>query len=89
MIRDELKKIGLIVDVVALDGNAVIQRFLSGNYDAVYFRVSTTDTDPPSTRISWFQLRQRARVEPGAEDAGHRLGTADRRPDAQADGDVR
>ena len=30
VIRDELKKIGLTVDVVALDGNALVERLLSG-----------------------------------------------------------
>lgn len=54
VIRDELKKIGLTVDVVALEGNAVIQRFLSGNYDAVYFRLTATDADPGINPDFWF-----------------------------------
>jgi peptide/nickel transport system substrate-binding protein len=55
VIRDELKKIGLVVDVAPLEGNAVIQRFLSGhNYDAVYFRVATTDTDPAINPDYWL-----------------------------------
>jgi peptide/nickel transport system substrate-binding protein len=55
VIRDELKKIGLVVDVVPLEGNAVIQRFLSGrNYDAVYFRIATTDTDPAINLDFWL-----------------------------------
>ena len=38
VIRDELKKIGLTVDVVALDGKALIERFArTRQYDAVYF----------------------------------------------------
>jgi peptide/nickel transport system substrate-binding protein len=54
VIRDELKKIGLTVDVVLLDGNATIQRILSGNYDAVYFRLAPTDTDPALNRDFWL-----------------------------------
>ncbi len=55
VIRDELKKIGVIVDVVALDGNALIQRFVSGaGYDAIYFRAAATDTDPALTPDFWF-----------------------------------
>jgi peptide/nickel transport system substrate-binding protein len=54
VIRDELKKIGLTVDVVALDGNAVINSFLSGNYEAVYFRITTTDTDPAINLDLWL-----------------------------------
>ena len=89
VIRDELKKIGVTVDVVALDGNSVIQRFLSGKYDAVYFRVTTTDTDPADQPGFLAQLGQRARLEPRAEDAGDRVGSAHRRLDAPTDGVAR
>lgn len=55
VVRDELAKVGLIVDVVPLEGNALIQRFLSGrDYDAVYFHLTTTDTDPASTADFWM-----------------------------------
>ena len=54
VIRDELEKIGLTVDVVALDGNAVINSFLSGKYEAVYFRITTTDTDPAINMDLWL-----------------------------------
>jgi peptide/nickel transport system substrate-binding protein len=55
VIRDELAKIGLIVDVVALDGAAVIEKFVSGhNYDAVYFSVSLSDTDPATNADYWL-----------------------------------
>lgn len=54
VIRDELKKMGVAIDVVALDGTAVIERFLSGNYDAVYFRVGATDSDPAVNPDFWF-----------------------------------
>src|SRR5262249_4258771 len=54
VIRDELKKVGVTVDVVALDGNALIQRFLSGQFDAIYFRVAATDTDPAANLDFWL-----------------------------------
>ena len=54
VISDELKNIGLTADVVTLEGNALVQRFLSGQYDAVYFRVAATDTDPASNPDFWF-----------------------------------
>ena len=54
VIRDELKKIGLAVDVVALDGLALIERFSrTRQYDAVYFTVSKTDTDPAVNLDFW------------------------------------
>ena len=55
VIRDELKKVGLVVDVVMLDGNALVNRFLvDRNYDAVYFRFGTTDTDPAVNLDFWL-----------------------------------
>jgi peptide/nickel transport system substrate-binding protein len=54
VIRDELKKIGLTVDVVAFDAQAVIQSFLSAKYDAVYFNADKTDLDPGTNPDFWF-----------------------------------
>jgi peptide/nickel transport system substrate-binding protein len=54
VIRAELKEIGVTVDVLALDGNAVIQRFLTGHYDAVLYRVTATDSDPAINPDFWF-----------------------------------
>jgi peptide/nickel transport system substrate-binding protein len=55
MIREALKPLGIGVDVVPLDGRTLIERFLSGeNYDAVYFSVGTTDTDPAINPDFWF-----------------------------------
>jgi peptide/nickel transport system substrate-binding protein len=55
LIREDLGKVGVTVDVVALDGKALIERFLSGTgYDAVYFSVGTTDTDPAINPDFWF-----------------------------------
>jgi peptide/nickel transport system substrate-binding protein len=54
VIHDELKKIGLIVDVVLLDANTVIERFVTGNYEAVYFRLIVTDADPAMSPDFWF-----------------------------------
>jgi peptide/nickel transport system substrate-binding protein len=57
VIRDELQKIGVVVDVVPLEGNALIQRFVSGaGYDAIYFRAAATDTDPALTPDFWFSF---------------------------------
>jgi peptide/nickel transport system substrate-binding protein len=46
VIRDELEKIGVTVDVVALDVATVIDRFLNAKYDAVYFNADKSDMDP-------------------------------------------
>ena len=54
VIRDELKKIGIAVDVVALDASAVIEPIMSGKYDAMYFSAYLTDTDPASSPDFWL-----------------------------------
>jgi peptide/nickel transport system substrate-binding protein len=54
VVRDELKRIGVTVDVLARDANSVIAAFLSAHYDAVLYRVTTTDTDPASNPDFWF-----------------------------------
>ena len=54
VIRDELKKVGVVVDVVMLEQGAVVQRFLSGQYDAVYYRFLKSDADPAINPDFWF-----------------------------------
>src|SRR6266850_896354 len=54
VLRDELKKIGLIVDAVPLEAGALIERFLSANYEAIYFNADKTDLDPASSPEYWL-----------------------------------
>jgi peptide/nickel transport system substrate-binding protein len=54
VIRDGLRQFGIQVDVVELEVGALIQRFGSGDYDAIYFRLLTTDTDPSLNPDFWL-----------------------------------
>src|SRR6185436_4241953 len=55
VIRDQVKTIGLAIDVVLLDGGAVVTRFLSGkDYDAVYFPLIVSDPDPAMSPDFWL-----------------------------------
>jgi peptide/nickel transport system substrate-binding protein len=55
VIREELKKIGVTVDVEALEGNALVQRFVSGKgYEATYFQIGTTDPEPAMQQEFWL-----------------------------------
>jgi peptide/nickel transport system substrate-binding protein len=54
VIREELKKIGLTVDVVTLDSSQVVQRFLGAQYDAVYYNATKTDLDPGTNQDFWL-----------------------------------
>lgn len=54
VIRDELRKVGLVVDVVPLEVGALVDRLLKADYDALYYRFLTTDTDPALTMDFWL-----------------------------------
>ena len=54
VIRDELKKIGVTVDVVALDGGAVIDQILHARYEAIYFNADKSDLDPGTNLDFWL-----------------------------------
>jgi peptide/nickel transport system substrate-binding protein len=54
VIRDELKKVGLVVDVASLDSGAVIKRIMTSKYDAVYFAPILNDTDPARNADFWL-----------------------------------
>jgi peptide/nickel transport system substrate-binding protein len=52
-IRDSLGKIGVAVDVVPLDINAVMGRWMESRYDAIYHHLFFTDTDP-AAGLEWW-----------------------------------
>jgi peptide/nickel transport system substrate-binding protein len=57
IIRDELMKIGVVVDVVALEVSALIDRIANtGMYEAVYFSPTMTATDPALNPDFWFSF---------------------------------
>jgi peptide/nickel transport system substrate-binding protein len=53
-IREDLKKVGLAVDVVPLEVGALVDRMTKGDYDALYFRFLTSDTDPAINLDFWL-----------------------------------
>lgn len=54
VIKDSLGAVGLSVDVVALEVGALVQRLEGGDFDAIYFRFLTTDTDPAMALDFWL-----------------------------------
>lgn len=55
VIREDLKKIGLAVDVAALDVSQVIDAFITKRqFDAIYFNATKTDLDPGTNPDFWF-----------------------------------
>jgi peptide/nickel transport system substrate-binding protein len=53
-IAEELRKLGLSVDVAALEAGALVDRIGRGDYDAAYFRFGGSDTDPALNLELWF-----------------------------------
>jgi peptide/nickel transport system substrate-binding protein len=54
VIASDLKDAGLTVNVVPLDLPALIDRLTRGTYDAAYFGVTATDTDPSANLDYWL-----------------------------------
>jgi len=55
VVKDELAKIGIAMDVATLDPAAVIDAFfVKKKYEAVYFHAAFSDTDPATTPDFWF-----------------------------------
>lgn len=52
-IQEDLRKVGLGVDVVTLEQPAVIERLTRGDYEAIYFGTQISDTDPAMNLDFW------------------------------------
>jgi peptide/nickel transport system substrate-binding protein len=56
-VRDELKKIGVAVDITTLEASALIDRIANtGAYEAVYFSPTMTGIDPALNPDFWFSF---------------------------------
>jgi peptide/nickel transport system substrate-binding protein len=72
MLQEQLRQVGLAVDVVALDPGGVGRRWFQGDYDSIYFGVQASSTDPASNREFWlssgpFHFWNRAQATPATE----------------------
>jgi peptide/nickel transport system substrate-binding protein len=66
VIQSELRKVGLTVDLAILEANALIAAF-GGKYDAIYFRLTFSDTDPALTPDFWLSAGGAHIWNPGQE----------------------
>jgi peptide/nickel transport system substrate-binding protein len=53
-VRDDLQKVGIAADLVPLEVGALVDRMMKADYDALYFRFLTTDTDPAMAMDFWL-----------------------------------
>jgi peptide/nickel transport system substrate-binding protein len=58
MLQQQLRAVGIQVDVVGLDTSAIVQRFGKGDYDAVYYGFQVSATDPALNPEFWFSSGQ-------------------------------
>jgi peptide/nickel transport system substrate-binding protein len=54
VIQQNLRRVGITVDVVALDFGSVIERFGTGQYDAIYLGVEASSYDPAHNLDFWL-----------------------------------
>jgi peptide/nickel transport system substrate-binding protein len=54
ILRDELKRIGVAVDVVPLEQGAVIQRMVQGDFESIMFLFTATSLDPAINADFWL-----------------------------------
>jgi peptide/nickel transport system substrate-binding protein len=53
VLRDDLRQIGIAIDVVALESNAVQQQVLTGDFDAAFIQFQASHTDPAMSKDLW------------------------------------
>lgn len=54
VIKEDLAKVGVRVDVTTLEPTALIDHLMRGAYEAMYFSASASDTDPASNMDFWI-----------------------------------
>jgi peptide/nickel transport system substrate-binding protein len=54
VLRDDLRQIGIAIDVVALESNAVQQQVLAGDFDAAFIQFQASHTDPAMSKDLWI-----------------------------------
>jgi len=54
VVQEQLRKAGIVVDLVTVDGSAIFKRWSVGDYDAIYYGTQSSATDPSLTPALWF-----------------------------------
>ena len=54
VLQEQLRQIGLTVELVAVDPGAIFKRYAEGDYDSVYYGVQTSATDPGLNPSFWL-----------------------------------
>jgi len=54
VVRDDLRRVGIAVDVVPLEANTVIEHVYAGEFDAVFVAFQLSDLDPALSHDFWL-----------------------------------
>jgi peptide/nickel transport system substrate-binding protein len=54
VIQEQLRQIGITVDVVGLDPPSIFQRWTTGDYDSIYFGFQSSSLDPANNLDFWL-----------------------------------
>ena len=54
VLQEQLRQLGITVDIVALDTGGLFQRWQVGDFDTIYFGVQASFTDPALNPDLWF-----------------------------------
>jgi peptide/nickel transport system substrate-binding protein len=54
VLRDDLRHVGIAIDVVALESNAVQQQVLAGDFEAAFIQFQASHTDPAMSKDLWI-----------------------------------
>jgi peptide/nickel transport system substrate-binding protein len=54
VLQEQLRQIGIGVDLVTLDPAGIVQRWSKGDYDSIYFGVQASSTDPALNPEFWL-----------------------------------
>jgi ABC-type transport system substrate-binding protein len=54
VLQEQLRQVGIAVDIAALDPRSMFQRFAAGDYDAMYYGFQASSLDPANNLDFWL-----------------------------------
>ena len=84
VLRDDLKPLGVAVDVSAIEQGALIDRMLKGDFDAIFFIYAASSLDPAMSLDFWLSSGQAHIWNMAQKTPATDLGAGDRSVDVEA-----
>ena len=74
LLQEQLRRLGISLDVVGLDLGSIGKRWMTGDYDSIFHGFQASATDPAMNAGFLAQFRQQPFLESRAGQAGDRRG---------------